>query len=253
MLKFRLFFAFSALFVSASLYADLTNYEIEKNSKPVEIVEQVASEPAIATDTESKTEKQNIRSKFDSRELSIGVPCDKGGLNTLPDVGGRFMDVRTFAYRACTVKNWSLIVSCDVTENVREIKGKTIRESLNAYLEKTEFWWCLSGKCLYIASKHELEDFFVVLPKMRNKLPEGKKDGTFTGNFTFIELSLLCDFLCSVSHVNIKPVNDLQGQHVMMRVKDMNWKDLISAIICLNRFQTTITDYSVMIGPEPLN
>ncbi len=250
-LKYYLFALLLALLFSFESYATITDYEIEQKSESK--TEQI-NKPQNDIKSDEKLERKDIVfEKPTSMELSVGKPCDKSGLVSLPDVGGRFMDIRTFAYRVCAINNWSLIVSCDVTENLREVKGKSVREALNYYLQNTGFYWCLSGDCLYIAAKRELEDFFVILPRMHKMLPQGNKDGTFTGNFTFIELSLLCDFLCSVSGINIKPVNDLASYHIMMRVKNINWKDLIAAIICLNRFQMNTTDYSVLIGPEPLN
>ena len=188
---------------------------------------------------------------LESKELNLGIPGNKTGLNKFPDVGERFMDVQTFAYKIATMNNWSLIISNDVTEFTREVEGETIRMALNNYLSGTHFCWCLSDGCLYIASKKELEDFFKILPSFKKMLPDGNKNATFTGNFTFIEFSLLCDFLKSVSGVNILPVDDLLYSHVMMRVKNMNWKHLLAAIICLNRYHVNITDFSVLIGPEP--
>lgn len=187
---------------------------------------------------------------FASSELVLD-DSDNSALNALPEVGGRFMDVQTFAYRVAAVNNWSLIISSSVTESTREIKGKSIREVLNNYFNDSEFSWCLSNKCLYIASKKDLSDFFEVLPILKKKLPQGKS-GFFSGNFTYIELSLLCRFLKSISGVNILPVDDLLHSNIMMRAQNMEWKHLVAAIVCLNRYQLNITDYSVLIGPPPI-
>jgi hypothetical protein len=187
---------------------------------------------------------------FASAELVIDGN-DNAALNSLPDVGGRFMDVQTFAYRVAAVNNWSLIISSSVTESTREIKGKSIREVMNNYFNDSEFAWCLNNKCLYIASKKNLSDFFEFLPILKKQLLKGKS-GAFTGNFTYIELPLLCGFLKSISGVNILPVDDLLHSNIMMRAQNMEWKHLVAAIVCLNRYRMNITDYSVLIGPAPI-
>jgi hypothetical protein len=75
---------------------------------------------------------------FASSELVLD-DSDNSALNALPEVGGRFMDVQTFAYRVAAVNYWSLIISSSVTESTREIKGKSIREVLNNYFNDLSF------------------------------------------------------------------------------------------------------------------
>ncbi len=169
----------------------------------------------------------------------------------LPDVGERFLDVRSFLFRVTGKNGWSLIVSNDVNSPQKEVKGDTIEEALSNYFKGTPYGYRLFDDCVYVARKHDLEQFFKDLPELEMGLPKGKGRATFSGVFQRIELSFLCGMLRSISGVEIRPSEELQIS-LMMRAKNISWQRIILAIVHLNRFRINRTDFSLVISPEGL-
>lgn len=171
------------------------------------------------------------------------------GFSSSPDVGERFLDVRSFAFKVATLHSWSLIISNDVTSPLKEVKGDTIEEALSNYFKTTPFGWRYFENCLYIANDRELDKFFSLLPELEMSLPKGKQGAFFSGVFPRIELSLLCKFLKSISGVEIRTASSLES-NIMMRARNMNWQRVLLSVSFLNRFQIDKTDFSVIISPE---
>ena len=172
-----------------------------------------------------------------------------GDFSGSPDVGERFLDVRSFAFKIATRNGWSLIISNDVNSPQKEVSGATVEEAFSNYFKNTSFGWRFFEGCLYIANERELNKFFSQLPELEMTLPPGKTGAFFSGIFQQIELSMLCDLLKAVSGVEIRTANGFEG-NVMMRARNMNWQRILLAISLLNRFQVDKTDFSVIISPE---
>jgi hypothetical protein len=166
------------------------------------------------------------------------------------DVGERFIDVQTYLFRIAGKNNWSLIVSNSVNSPLKEVRGTTVAEALDNYFRTTPFGYRLYENCLYIAGKRELDQFFTSLPELEMALPKGKaRAANFNGIFQRIELPFLCGMLRGISGVEIRPADELRVS-MMMRVKNMTWQRILLAIVHLNRFRITRTDFSILIFPE---
>lgn len=166
-----------------------------------------------------------------------------------PEVGSRFLDVQTFLFRIAGKNGWSLIVSNEVNSPQKEVKGKTIKEVLTNYFNETPYDYRLFDGCLYVAGKRELEQFLKDLPELEMSLPKGKGNARFSGVFQRIELSFLCGILRGISGVEIRPAAELR-KSLSMRANSMSWQRIILAIVHLNRFRLTRTDFSLVITPE---
>ena len=165
-----------------------------------------------------------------------------------PDVGERFLDVRSFAFKIASRHGWSLIISNDVTSPLKEVKGGTIEEALSNYFKNTPFGWRYFENCLYVANERELNKFFSMLPELEMGLPKGKSGAFFNGIFQRIELSLLCQLLKSISGVEIRTSSGLES-NIMMRARNMNWQRVLLSVSFLNGFQVDKTDFSVILSP----
>lgn len=172
-----------------------------------------------------------------------------GDFSGSPDVGERFLDIRSFAFKIASRNGWSLIISNDVTSPQKEVRGDTIEEALSNYFTNTPFGWRFFEDCLYIANERELNKFFSQLPELEMGLPKGKSGAFFSGIFQRVELSLLCELLKAISGVEIRTASGFEG-NIMMRVRNMNWQRVLLAVSFLNRFQVDKTDFSVIISPE---
>lgn len=172
-----------------------------------------------------------------------------GAFSNMPDVGDRFLDVRTFLFRIAGKNGWSLIISNDVRSAEKEVKGATTKEALANYFKGTPYSYRLFDGCLYVAGERELEQFFKDLPELEMSLPKGKASANFSGVFQRIELSFLCGMLRSLSGVEIRPAEDLRIS-LLMRARNMSWQRIILAIVRLNRFRLNRTDFSLVISPE---
>lgn len=168
-----------------------------------------------------------------------------------PDVGERFLDVRSFAYKIAGKNGWSLIISNDVTSALKEVKGVTVEEALSNYFQKTPFGWRLFENCLYIATERELGGFFKLLPELEAGLPKGKVGASVNGFFKRIELSFLCRILTAVSDVEIRTAIGFDG-NIMMRARNISWQRALLAIVYLNRYHLEMTEFSVIISSEIL-
>ncbi len=162
----------------------------------------------------------------------------------------RYMDLKSFAYLVTEKQRWNLIISCDVSVPQKELVGSTIKEILDNYCKNSEFGWRFVGGCLYIANERELKTFFQQLPILETHLPDyNHTNAVYSGYFKSIDLSMLCMFLSSLSGTQIRVANGFEPS-IMMRVSEMSWKKVLLAIVHLNRFKLTISDYSVLISPE---
>lgn len=186
--------------------------------------------------------------------LLLAFACPLLGISDfsgMPDVGERFLDVRSFLFRVAGKNGWSLIVSNDVTSPQKEVKGDTIEEVLTNYFKGTPYGYRLFDDCVYVARKNDLEQFLKDLPELEMGLPKGKGRATFSGVFQRIELSFLCGMLRGLSGVEIRPSEELRIS-LMMRAKNISWQRIILAIVHLNRFRINRTDFSLVISPEGL-
>lgn len=174
-----------------------------------------------------------------------------GEFSGSPDVGERFLDVRSYAFKIAAKNGWSLIISNDVTSPLKEVKGGTVEEALSNYFKQTPFSWKLFENCLYIANERELNKFFSSLPELEMSLPRGKPGVFFSGIFKRVELSLLCQLLRAISGVEIRTVSGFEG-NIMMRARNMGWQRVLLGVVFLNRYQLNKTDFSVIISPESL-
>lgn len=184
--------------------------------------------------------------------LHLLVPCAAvaaGDFSGSPDVGERFLDIRSFAFKIASRNGWSLIISNDVNSPQKEVQGETIEEAFGNYFKNTPFGWRFFEDCLYIANERELNKFFSQLPELEMGLPKGKAGAFFSGIFQQVELSLLCELLKAISGVEIRTTNGFEG-NIMMRVRNMNWQRVLLAVSFLNRFHVDKTDFSVTISPE---
>ena len=164
-------------------------------------------------------------------------------------VNNRFMDLKTFAYHVTEKQRWSLIISNDVSVPEKEVKGNTIKEILDNFCLGSEFGWRFVKDCLYIANERELSTFFKQLPVLEMRLPSGNKEATYSGYFKNIDLSMLCLFLSSVSGTQISVTSGFDA-NIMMRVDGMPWKQVLLAVVYLNRYKLIISDFSIIISPE---
>ncbi len=160
-----------------------------------------------------------------------------------------YMDLKSFSYYVAETQRWSLIISNDTSVTRKKIEGRSIKEMLDNYCKDSEFGWRFVKDCLYIANERELSSFFKQLPALEMQLPEGVKEATYSGYFRNIELSMLCVLLSSVSNVKITVANGFDT-NVMMRVNGMNWKNVLLAVVHLNRYKLNISDFSIVISPE---
>ncbi|MDD3146083.1 MAG: hypothetical protein PHD82_02165 [Candidatus Riflebacteria bacterium] len=179
-------------------------------------------------------------------QVSLFVYAD---FSSSPDVGERFLDIRSFAFKIASQHGWSLIISNDVTSPLKEVKGETIEEALSNYFKNTPFGWRYFENCLYVANERELNRFFSLLPELEMSLPKGKDGAFFNGIFKRIELSVLCQLLKAISGVEIRTASGLES-NIMMRARNMNWQRVLLSVSFLNRFQVDKTDFSVIISPE---
>ena len=106
--------------------------------------------------------------------------------------------------------------------------------------------------CIYVANERELVAFFNQFPILEKRLPDGIKDATYSGYFKSVELSMLCLFLSAVSGTQIRVVNGFDSC-IMMRVNEMPWKQVLLAVVFLNRYKLDISDYSILIMPERID
>lgn len=165
----------------------------------------------------------------------------------------RYMDLKSFAYYVTEKQRWNLIISSDVSVPQKELVGNTIKEILDNFCKDSEFGWRFVGGCLYIANERELKTFFQQLPILETRLPDGNHmNAVYSGYFKSMDLSMLCIFLSSLSGTQIRVANGFEPS-IMMRVSEMPWKRVLLAIVHLNRYKLTISDYSVLISPESSN
>ncbi len=171
-------------------------------------------------------------------------------INDRVNLKQRYMDLKSFAYLITEKQRWSLIISSDVSVPQKELVGNTIKEVLDNYCKNSEFGWRFVGGCLYVANDRELTTFFQQLPILETRLPDyNHTNAVYSGYFKSIDLSMLCMFLSSLSGTQIRVANGFEPS-IMMRVSEMPWKRVLLAIVHLNRFKLTISDYSVLISPE---
>lgn len=165
------------------------------------------------------------------------------------NVSTRFLDLRSYLFHLANRHNFSLIMSNDVVSNHIQVKGETVREVLNNYLEKTNLAYRYFDDCLFVAGKSELENFFKLLPEYEMILPLGRGDLPVSGAFRNIELSVLLQIIRAVSGVEVRAADDLRA-NMMMRLDKVPWKRLVLAIVFLNRYRMLRSDFSVIIAPE---
>lgn len=171
------------------------------------------------------------------------------GFSSSPDVGERFLDVKSFAFKIAAKNGWSLIISNDVNSPCKEVKGTTVEEAFAHYFKDTQFGWRYFEDCLYIANERELGEFFQKLPELEMGLPKGKSGAFFSGIFQQVELSLLCQLLKAISGVEIRTINGFEG-NIMMRARNMGWQRVLLSVAFLNRLKIDKTDFSVILSPE---
>lgn len=171
-------------------------------------------------------------------------------INDKIKVSNRYMDLKSFAYHVAETQHWSLIVSNDVSVPQKEVVGDSIKEILDNFCRNSEFNWRFVQNCLYIANERELSTFFKQLPILETYLPDGKnKNAIYSGYFKSMDLSMLCLFLGSVSGTQIRVANGFDAS-IMMRVSEMPWKHVLLAVVHLNRYKITLSDFSVLISHE---
>lgn len=173
----------------------------------------------------------------------------EAGFLSSPDVGERFLDVKSFAFKIAAKNGWSLIISNEVNSACKEVKGTTVEEAFAHYFKDTPFGWRYFEDCLYIANERELKQFFQKLPELETALPKGKSKAFFSGIFQRVELSLLCQLLKAISGVEIRTVDGFEG-NVMMRARNMGWQRVLLSVAFLNRLKIDKTDFSVILSPE---
>lgn len=171
------------------------------------------------------------------------------GFSSSPDVGERFLDVKSFAFKIAAKNGWSLIISNDVNSPCKEVKGTTVEEAFAHYFKDTSFGWRYFEDCLYIANERELKKFFQQLPELEMGLPKGKNGAFFSGIFQRVELSLLCQLLKAISGVEIRTASGFEG-NIMMRARNMGWQRVLLSVAFLNRLKIDKTDFSVILSPE---
>ncbi len=181
--------------------------------------------------------------------LGVTMASAASGFSSSPDVGERFLDVKSFAFKIAAKNGWSLIISNEVNSPCKEVKGKTVEEAFAQYFKDTPFGWRYFEDCLYIANERELEKFFQKLPELEMALPKGKTGAFFSGIFQQVELPLLCQLLKAISGVEIRSTNGFEG-NIMMRARNMGWQRVLLSVAFLNRLQIEKTDFSVILSPE---
>ncbi len=181
--------------------------------------------------------------------LSVAVSSIAAGFSSSPDVGERFLDVKSFAFKIAAKNGWSLIISNEVNSPCKEVKGTTVEEAFAHYFKDTPFGWRYFEDCLYIANERELKKFFQQLPELEMGLPKGKNGAFFSGIFQQVELSLLCQLLKAISGVEIRTASGFEG-NIMMRARNMGWQRVLLSVAFLNRLQIDKTDFSVILSPE---
>ena len=181
--------------------------------------------------------------------LGVASSSAASGFSSSPDVGERFLDVKSFAFKIAAKNGWSLIISNEVNSPCKEVKGTTVEETFAHYFKDTPFGWRYFEDCLYIANERELKKFFQKLPELEMGLPKGKSGAFFSGIFQQVELSLLCQLLKAVSGVEIRTASGFEG-NIMMRARNMGWQRVLLSVAFLNRLKIDSTDFSVILSPE---
>lgn len=181
--------------------------------------------------------------------LGVVSSSAASGFSSSPDVGERFLDVKSFAFKIAAKNGWSLIISNEVNSPCKEVKGTTVEEAFAHYFKDTPFGWRYFEDCLYIANERELKKFFQKLPELEMGLPKGKSGAFFSGIFQQVELSLLCQLLKAVSGVEIRTASGFEG-NIMMRARNMGWQRVLLSVAFLNRLKIDSTDFSVILSPE---
>lgn len=168
-------------------------------------------------------------------------------INDQAKIDDPYLDLKSFAYKIAEKQKWSLIISNDVYVLNNKVEGSTIKEILDNYCKDSEYGWHFEKNCLYIAKKAALSTYFKQLPVLEKKLPKGNP-ATYSGYFKNMDFSMLCTSLSSISGTNIHLANNLDA-NIMMRVNGMPWKRVLLAIVLLNKYRMSITDYSMLITP----
>ncbi len=181
--------------------------------------------------------------------LGVVSSSAASGFSSSPDVGERFLDVKSFAFKIAAKNGWSLIISNEVNSPCKEVKGTTVEEAFAHYFKDTPFGWRYFEDCLYIANERELKKFFQKLPELEMSLPKGKSGAFFSGIFQQVELSLLCQLLKAISGVEIRTASGFEG-NIMMRARNMGWQRVLLSVAFLNRLKIDSTDFSVILSPE---
>lgn len=181
--------------------------------------------------------------------LGVVSSSAASGFSSSPDVGERFLDVKSFAFKIAAKNGWSLIISNEVNSPCKEVKGMTVEEAFAHYFKDTPFGWRYFEDCLYIANERELKKFFQKLPELEMGLPKGKSGAFFSGIFQQVELSLLCQLLKAISGVEIRTASGFEG-NIMMRARNMGWQRVLLSVAFLNRLKIDSTDFSVILSPE---
>jgi hypothetical protein len=181
--------------------------------------------------------------------LGVVSSSAASGFSSSPDVGERFLDVKSFAFKIAAKNGWSLIISNEVNSPCKEVKGTTVEEAFAHYFKDTPFGWRYFEDCLYIANERELKKFFQKLPELEMGLPKGKSGAFFSGIFQQVELSLLCQLLKAISGVEIRTASGFEG-NIMMRARNMGWQRVLLSVAFLNRLKIDSTDFSVILSPE---
>ena len=161
----------------------------------------------------------------------------------------RHVDIRSFLFTIAQEYNFSLITANNINTPIREIKGDTVAQALSAYLHPAGLDYRFFDNTLYVANKYDLERFFRLLPEYELLLPTGRGNKKVNGSFRSVDLITLSAIIRAVSGIEIRPASSLRV-NLMMRLDNVPWKRLVIAIVFLNRYRMTLSDFTVVISPE---